>query len=78
VRAGLLARMGDVKAAGQAYELAVGLEPDAAVRAFLQRRCNELRQAPAPAGGLKIIRPTQKTTSTPSLRQRARRGSLSS
>ncbi len=37
-RAGLLERLGDRDAADRAYELAIGLEPDAAVRAFLQQR----------------------------------------
>ena len=37
-RAGLLARGGDAEAAGQAYERAIGLESDPAVRRFLQRR----------------------------------------
>ena len=36
-RAGLLARTGDAQAAGSAYERAIGLESDAAVRRFLQR-----------------------------------------
>src|SRR5262249_49178720 len=37
-RAGLLARTGSIQAAGEAYERAIGLEPDPAVRRFLQRR----------------------------------------
>jgi len=37
-RAGLLALTGDTIAAGQAYERAIGLESDPAVRSFLQRR----------------------------------------
>jgi RNA polymerase sigma-70 factor (ECF subfamily) len=37
-RAGLLARSGDPQAADHAYERAMGLEPDAAVREFLQRQ----------------------------------------
>ncbi len=37
-RAGLLARAGDMAAADAAYERAIGLETDAAVRRFLQRR----------------------------------------
>ena len=37
-RAGLLEQLGDGAAAGCAYELAIGLEPDPAVRAFLQQR----------------------------------------
>jgi len=42
-RAGLLARSGDVDRAEQAYERAIGLEADPAVRRFLQRRRMELR-----------------------------------
>jgi RNA polymerase sigma-70 factor (ECF subfamily) len=42
-RAGLLARTGEVEAADGAYEQAIGLEPDPAVRRFLQRRRAELR-----------------------------------
>src|SRR5262249_60114940 len=45
-RAGLLARAGEVDAAGKAYELAIGLESDPAVREFLQRRCEEVRRRP--------------------------------
>jgi RNA polymerase sigma-70 factor (ECF subfamily) len=37
-RAGLLARLGDRSAADEAYRRAIGLEPDAAVRRFLQQR----------------------------------------
>jgi RNA polymerase sigma-70 factor (ECF subfamily) len=37
-RAGLLARSGQIDAADRAYELAIGLEPDPAVRRFLQER----------------------------------------
>jgi RNA polymerase sigma-70 factor (ECF subfamily) len=37
-RAGLLARSGDVEAADAAYQRAIGLERDPAVRRFLQRR----------------------------------------
>jgi len=37
-RAALLTRIGRVAAADQAYEMAIGLEPDPAVRRFLQRR----------------------------------------
>jgi RNA polymerase sigma-70 factor (ECF subfamily) len=37
-RAGLLARMGDAAAAANAYERAIGLESDPAVRRFLQQR----------------------------------------
>jgi RNA polymerase sigma-70 factor (ECF subfamily) len=36
-QAGLLARSGDARAAGLAYERAIGLESDPAVRRFLQR-----------------------------------------
>ncbi len=43
-RAGLLARTGDVDAAEQAYERAIGLESDPAVRRFLQQRRTELRR----------------------------------
>jgi RNA polymerase sigma-70 factor (ECF subfamily) len=56
-RAGLLARARDVEAADRAYQRAIGLEPDPAVRAFLQQRRAELRApperppAPAPAPG---------------------------
>jgi len=42
-RAGLLARTGEVEAADAAYERAIGLECDSAVRRFLQRRRVELR-----------------------------------
>ncbi len=41
-RAGLLARAGACAAADQAYERAIGLEPDPAVRRFLQQRRAEL------------------------------------
>jgi RNA polymerase sigma-70 factor, ECF subfamily len=41
-RAGLLARTGDFAAADAAYERAIGLETDPAVRRFLQRRRGEL------------------------------------
>lgn len=41
-RAGLLARSDDVVAADEAYERAIGLETDAAVRRFLQQRRAEL------------------------------------
>jgi RNA polymerase sigma-70 factor, ECF subfamily len=44
-RAGLLARAGALDAAEAAYERAIGLEPDPAVRAFLQQRRAELRTA---------------------------------
>jgi RNA polymerase sigma-70 factor (ECF subfamily) len=42
-RAGLLARTGAVDEADRAYELAIGLEPDPAVRSFLQDRRAALR-----------------------------------
>ena len=42
-RAGLLARSGDVAAADAAYQRAIGLEADPAVRRFLQRRRDALR-----------------------------------
>jgi len=42
-RAGLLARTGEVEAADEAYERAIGLESDPAVRRFLQRQRSELR-----------------------------------
>jgi RNA polymerase sigma-70 factor (ECF subfamily) len=42
-RAGLLARTGEVAAAEAAYERAIGLEADPAVRRFLQERRTELR-----------------------------------
>ena len=42
-RAGLLARTGDATAADQAYERAIGLESDPAVRRFLQTRRAALR-----------------------------------
>jgi RNA polymerase sigma-70 factor, ECF subfamily len=41
-RAGLLARTGDAQGAGEAYERAIGLEGDPAVRRFLSRRRAEL------------------------------------
>jgi RNA polymerase sigma-70 factor (ECF subfamily) len=43
-RAGLLARTGEIAAAEQAYERAIGLEADPAVRDFLQHRCAQLRR----------------------------------
>jgi RNA polymerase sigma-70 factor, ECF subfamily len=46
-RAGLLARVGDVDGADQAYQRAIGLESDPAVRRFLRQRRRALR-APAP------------------------------
>lgn len=42
-RAGLLARTGEIAAADSAYERAIGLESDAAVRRFLQQRRDALR-----------------------------------
>jgi RNA polymerase sigma-70 factor, ECF subfamily len=42
-RADLLARCGDDDAAHEAYEIAIGLERDPAVRSFLQRRQSALR-----------------------------------
>ena len=42
-RAGLLARNGAGQAADQAYERAIGLESDPAVREFLQQRREALR-----------------------------------
>jgi RNA polymerase sigma-70 factor (ECF subfamily) len=41
-RAGLLARMGQADAADRAYERAIGLESDPAVRRFLQQRRSQL------------------------------------
>ena len=41
-RADLLVRIGDAKAADSAYERAIGLEADPAVRRFLQQRRDEL------------------------------------
>ncbi|HMA70351.1 MAG TPA: DUF6596 domain-containing protein [Xanthobacteraceae bacterium] len=43
-RAGLLRLTGDVEAADKAYERAIGLEADPAVRRFLQQRRAELRR----------------------------------
>jgi RNA polymerase sigma-70 factor (ECF subfamily) len=70
-RAGLLARAGEVNAARKAYELAIGLESDPAVREFLQRRCEELRRRQkkksckqinrtASLSGLRIALPTDR------------------
>jgi RNA polymerase sigma-70 factor, ECF subfamily len=42
-RAGLLARAGEVNAAREAYDQAIGLEADPAVRRFLQTRRAALR-----------------------------------
>jgi len=47
-RAGLLARAGDLPSADQAYEHAMGLEPDAAVRDFLQRQRDGLMSIKKP------------------------------
>jgi RNA polymerase sigma-70 factor (ECF subfamily) len=44
-RAGLLARSGNAAAAERAYERAIGLESDPAVRDFLQKRRAELRRS---------------------------------
>jgi RNA polymerase sigma-70 factor (ECF subfamily) len=46
-RAGLLARTREFEAADAAYERAIGLESDPAVRRFLERRRTELRGPPA-------------------------------
>ena len=43
-RAELQARAGDVDAAEQSYQRAIGLESDPAVRRFLQQRCNDVRR----------------------------------
>jgi RNA polymerase sigma-70 factor (ECF subfamily) len=43
-RAGLLGQTGKVEAAEQAYDRAIGLEADPAVRRFLQQRRTELRR----------------------------------
>ena len=55
-RAGLLARAGEIGGRREAYELAIGLESDPAVRRFLQDRSAELLRvrltsAQTPAGG---------------------------
>jgi RNA polymerase sigma-70 factor (ECF subfamily) len=53
-RAGLLGRLGDVEAAENAYDRAIGLEADPAVRRFLQQRRDGLRrqyQGEQPCGG---------------------------
>lgn len=42
-RAGLLARNGEIDAAEQAYNRAIGLDSDPAVRRFLQERCAALK-----------------------------------
>jgi len=46
-RAGLLDRTGEVEAAVQAYDRAIGLEADPSVRRFLQQRRTQLRRPPA-------------------------------
>jgi RNA polymerase sigma-70 factor (ECF subfamily) len=43
VRAGLLAKAGQIDLADQAYEQTIGLESDPAVRGFLQQRRTELK-----------------------------------
>jgi RNA polymerase sigma-70 factor, ECF subfamily len=48
-RAGLLAHTGDVARADQAYQRAIGLERDPAVRRFLQQRRAEMHEASRPA-----------------------------
>ena len=63
-RAGLLARTGDVDAADEAYERAIGLEADPAVRRFLQRRRAELRR-PGPRA---ILIPTGVCGSVPRMK----------
>ncbi len=53
-RAGLLSRIGEAAAAEEAYDRAIGLEADPAVRRFLQQRRNEVsaqKARPAPANG---------------------------
>jgi RNA polymerase sigma-70 factor, ECF subfamily len=42
VRANLLARTGKCDEARHAYEIAIGLESDPAVRTYLQQLCDEL------------------------------------
>jgi RNA polymerase sigma-70 factor, ECF subfamily len=56
-RAGLLGKVGDVEAAAEAYDHAIGFEVDPAVRRFLQGRRDGLRrdgrnQPPKPAASL--------------------------
>ncbi len=51
-RAGLLARTGEIRAAETAYERAIGLEADPAVRRFLQLRVAELRHRDPRAGAI--------------------------
>jgi RNA polymerase sigma-70 factor (ECF subfamily) len=56
-RAGLLGRTGDVDAAEEAYDRAIGLETDPAVRRFLQQRRDEVeRRCPVRRGGKKKTR----------------------
>jgi RNA polymerase sigma-70 factor, ECF subfamily len=43
VRANLLARVGSYDAARHAYQIAIGLERDPAIREYLTRQCQELR-----------------------------------
>jgi RNA polymerase sigma-70 factor, ECF subfamily len=45
-RAALLARIGQIDGADQAYQMAIGLEPDPAVRRFLQRRRSDVNGRP--------------------------------
>jgi RNA polymerase sigma-70 factor (ECF subfamily) len=47
-RADLLARAGDADAAREAYDRAIGLESDPAVRRFLERRRTDLRRGQTP------------------------------
>ena len=55
-RAGLLARTGDIDAADQAYQRAIGLESDRAVRRFLRQRRAELHAAsPACSRGWLLV-----------------------
>jgi len=46
-RAGLLARLGEIDASERAYDLAIGLETDPAVRRFLQEQRAALRDGPS-------------------------------
>jgi RNA polymerase sigma-70 factor, ECF subfamily len=54
-RAGLLARSGAVAAAGEAYDQAIGLEPDPAVRRFLQDRKADMVSRLAPVATASAI-----------------------
>src|SRR5205823_1409640 len=56
-RADLLARSGAAAAADRAYERAIGLEPDPAVRRFLQQRRAELRIKRSPGRAAARDRP---------------------